>query len=241
MSYLFNAFIVFLGTALGSALIIFWRRAFNYSVALSFSGGVMLVASFSSLIIPGIEKGGFFLTSIGILMGFVFLGVLENIFPHEHILKGYEGMLSMHKMKKLFLITIGVIIHNIPEGLSVGIASAYSQEVGLDLAIAIAIQDIPEGLIISLALYFAKMSLLVPILIGVLSGVVEAIPAILGYWAFEILKDFIAVGLGFGGGAMIYVTVKEIFPEVYAQHNDQLKVTVGFLIGFMLMLFLDTL
>ncbi len=238
---IFNALILFLATAIGSALILFWKRPFSYRVALSFSGGVMLVASFLSLIVPAIESGGFLLAATGIFLGFVFLGILENLFPHEHILKGYEGIFSLHTIKKLYLITIGVVIHNIPEGLSVGIATAHSKDLGFDLAIAMGVQDIPEGLIVSLTLYSMKMSLAVPIIVGVLSGLVESLSALFGYIAFELVKDLISLGLGFGGGAMIYVTVKEVFPEIYTQSNNHLKITLGFLLGFMLMLFLETM
>ncbi len=238
---LYSSALLFVGTALGSLLVLLWRKPFSYHTALSFSGGVMLVASFLSLIVPGIEKGGFLPTSAGILTGFALLGFIENLFPHEHTLKGYEGRLTLGRSRRLLLIALGVIIHNIPEGLSVGIAGAHSDRLGQDLAIAIAIQDMPEGLVVSLTLYLMTSSLSLPILVGVLSGLLESAFALLGYLFFETFGEYLAFGLGFGGGAMLYVTVKEVFPEVYADEKANLRVTLGFLAGFMLMLLLDTL
>ena len=242
MSYIWqNALFLLLGTAIGSFLLIFWKKPFDYNTSLAFSGGVMLVASFMSLIIPGIESGGFFITTLGILLGFALLGLVENLFPHEHILKGYEGKISFGKSKRLLLIAFGIFIHNIPEGLSVGVATAYSDKVGRDLAIAISLQDVPEGLVVSLPLYLMTGSIFIPILIGLLSGLLESAFAVLGYFTIEVFKGLLSFALGFGGGAMLYVTIKEVFPEVYAEGVSHIRATVGFLLGFVVMLFLDTL
>jgi ZIP family zinc transporter len=143
-----------IGTALGSFIVLFFRGTAlsSLNVSLSFAGGVMLTASFTSLILPAVEKGGFSKTALGVILGFGVMALVERLFPHEHPNIGQEGILPL-KMKKLTLIVVGIIIHNIPEGLSVGIATAYSGKDGLATALAISIQDIPEGLVVSLPIY----------------------------------------------------------------------------------------
>ncbi|QWK19933.1 MAG: ZIP family metal transporter [Hydrogenobacter thermophilus] len=236
----FSSLLLLLGTSAGSLMaVIFKRVPMSVNLNLSFAGGVMLVASFTSLIIPGIQKGGFVQTSLGILMGFALIGIIEHLFPHQHVIKGAEGVIKSQKLKKLYLIVAGVAIHNIPEGFGVGVSSAYSLETGTATAIAIAIQDIPEGLIVTLALMVANDRIMVPIVAGVLSGIVESLFCLLGFYTFDTFRNFLALGLGIGGGAMIYITVKEVFPEVYSEGSHTVS-TLGFLAGFLLMLFLDT-
>jgi ZIP family zinc transporter len=132
-----------------------------------------------------------------------------------------------------------VIIHNIPEGFAVGVSSAYSLGKGTATAIAIAIQDIPEGLIVSLVLMVANRGIAVPVLVGIISGIAESMFCFLGFYTFEVFSVLLPVGLGLGGGAMIYITVKEVFPEAYSQGSHVVS-TLGFLAGFLLMLLLDT-
>ncbi|MFN3471885.1 MAG: ZIP family metal transporter [Aquificaceae bacterium] len=227
------------GTFLGSLFAVLFKRSFiSIGPALSFTGGVMLVASFTSLILPGIEVGGFLKVALGIIVGFGVMALIEGMVPHEHTLKGKEG-LTQHKINKLYLIVFAVIIHNIPEGLSVGIASAYSVDKGLETAIAIALQDIPEGLVVSLPLMVISGKVLIPLWVGFLSGLLEAFFSLLGFVFFEHFKNLLAFGLGFGGGAMVYITAKEVFPEAYAE-GKHTQSTVAFLVGLLLMLFLDT-
>ncbi|RME13066.1 MAG: ZIP family metal transporter, partial [Aquificota bacterium] len=223
----------------GSLLAVVFRKPFlSVGVSLSFTGGVMLVASFTSLILPGLEVGSFFDVALGIVMGFAVMALLENLVPHEHTLKGVEGF-SPQRVGRLYLIVLAVIIHNIPEGLSVGIASAYSPEKGIETAIAIALQDVPEGFVVSLPLMVITGKMLMPLWAGFLSGLLEALFALAGYAFFEVFKGFLAMGLGFGGGAMVYITAKEVFPEAYAE-GKHTQVTLAFLLGLLLMLFLDT-
>ena len=239
MDILFLSLILLLGTFSGSLLAIFFKSPFlSVGISLSFTGGVMLVASFTSLILPGLEVGNFFSVALGIILGFLVMALLENLVPHEHTLKGREG-LSHEKVGRLFLIVSAVILHNIPEGLSVGIATAYSIDKGFETATAIALQDVPEGFVVSLPLVVMTGKAFVPLLIGFLSGLLEAIFSLVGYALFETFENFLALGLGFGGGAMIYITAKEVFPEAYAE-GKHTQSTIAFLIGLLLMLFLDT-
>ncbi len=236
---LYNSLLLLLGTFLGSLLSVLLRKAFpSMSVSLSFAGGVMLVASFTSLILPGIKVGGFYEVALGISAGFAFMALLENLVPHEHTLKGREG-LSVERIGRLYLIVLGITIHNVPEGISVGVASAYELQKGFETAIAIAIQDIPEGLVVSLPLMFITNRTLIPLLVGFASGLLESLFAMGGYALFEVFKDHLAFGLGFGGGAMVYITAKEVFPEAYSE-GKHTQATVAFLLGLLLMLFLDT-
>jgi ZIP family zinc transporter len=142
-----GSLLLVVGTALGSFMVLFFRgkTSPSLSISLSFAGGVMLTASFASLILPAVERGGFLKTALGVVLGFGVMAFVERLFPHEHPTMGQEGILPL-KMKKLILIVVGIIIHNIPEGLSVGIATAYSGKDGLATALAISLQDIPEGL-----------------------------------------------------------------------------------------------
>ncbi len=231
-----SSFLLFFGTSLGSFLGLFFKL--DVKIALSFSGSVMLVASFTSLILPAIETGGYLSTVLGIIFGFLVIALIENIFPHEHIIKGFEGRKTRINIGKVLLIVIGIIIHNIPEGLSVGISLAHSEEKGLITAIAISIQDFPEGLIVTLPMVAVSGSYLFPLVWGVLSGLIESLFCLLGFFTFELSKNLLPFGLGFGGGAMIYITVKEVFPEAFKEAD--IKTTVSFLIGFLIALYLDT-
>lgn len=239
-SILLNSLLLLLGTSAGSLLALTLKKVpLSVNLNLAFAGGVMMVASFTSLIVPGIETGGFLQTSLGIISGFLLIGLMENLFPHEHAIKGYEGALHTKRLKKLMLVTIGVVIHNIPEGFGVGVSSAYSMDKGYITAIAISLQDIPEGLIVSLSLMVIKDKVLIPLTVGLASGAVESLFSLLGFYTFDVFKEALAFGLGLGGGAMIYIIIKEVFPEVYSDGSSLIS-TVGFLLGFLLMLLLDT-
>ncbi|WP_333783963.1 ZIP family metal transporter [Thermocrinis sp.] len=240
MDILINSFLLVVGTTVGSMLILLRKKPFSYiNEALAFAGGVMLTASFTSLILPGVETGGFFKTALGIVLGFVFMGFIERLFPHEHAFMGQEGLLKL-RMKRLTLLVIGVIIHNIPEGLSVGISTAYSSKEGLITAFAISIQDIPEGLVVSLPIYALTGAMSTAIMLGFFSGLVEGIFSLAGFLFMKGFMQTLAVGLGFGGGAMLYVTVKEVFPEAYSEGSG-FYTTLSFLFGVLVMLFLDTM
>ncbi|MFN3598777.1 MAG: ZIP family metal transporter [Aquificaceae bacterium] len=239
MNIIFISLFLLLGTFLGSFLAVVFKRSFiGISTSLALTGGVMLVASFTSLILPGIELGGFSKVALGIIFGFGVMALIEGIVPHEHTLKGKEG-LTQHRINKLYLVVLAVIIHNIPEGLSVGIASAYSIQEGFKTSIAIALQDIPEGLVVSLPLMVISGKVIMPLWVGFLSGLLEAFFALAGFVFFEHFKNLLAFGLGFGGGAMVYITAKEVFPEAYAE-GKHTQSTIAFLLGLLLMLLLDT-
>ncbi|ASJ00679.1 ZIP family metal transporter [Thermococcus gorgonarius] len=236
---------VALMTTLGALVAIFANRMpkWGVDVSLSFAAGVMIVASFTSLILPAIESTGRFVPAgIGILLGVITIYAIDRFIPHEHLVKGYEGPKEFkEKLRVVWLIVLAVIIHNLPEGLAVGTSLVYNLQTGLVTAIAIGIQDFPEGAVVSLPLATLQKRRLVPIILGALSGVAEMVMVILGAVLFTIFHSLLPYGLGMAGGAMLYVTVKEMIPEIYKREENETLVTLGFFLGFYVMLFLDSM
>jgi ZIP family zinc transporter len=199
----------------------------------------MLVASFTSLIIPSIEQGNIFITNLGVIGGFLFVYLLEIFIPHiENI--SIKTDLDIDKAKTVFFIVGAIIIHNLPEGLAVGVSLENDLHRGLVTAVAIGIQDIPEGLAISLPLIYLSKRKLLPILIGLLSGLSEAIFVILGVLIFSLADVLLPIGLSLAGGSMLYIVIKEIFPHIYRNENEKL-ITFFFLLGLIIMLSLDSI
>ncbi|WP_457742832.1 ZIP family metal transporter [Thermococcus sp.] len=234
---------VALMTSLGAMVALFAKRIPEGGVdfSLSFAAGVMIVASFTSLILPAIESSGFVPAGIGIALGVFVIYAIDRLLPHEHLVKGYEGPRGMReRLRKIWLLVFALIIHNLPEGLAVGTSLVYNLEVGLITAIAIGIQDFPEGTVVSLPLAVIQKKSLGPVLIGVLSGLAEMVMVILGAVFFTIFSWSLPYGLGLAGGAMLYVTVKEMIPEIYKGEKSETLVTLGFFAGFYVMLLLDS-
>ena len=235
---------VALMTSLGSLLAIFANKLpeWGLDASLSFAAGVMIVASFTSLILPGIEiTGRFEPVAIGIFLGIMLIFLMDRYLPHEHRVTGYEGPKRFReKIRMMWLIIFAVIIHNLPEGLAVGTTMVYDLHLGIVTAIAIGIQDIPEGTVVSLPLAIMQGRLSKPVLTGVMSGVAEMIMVVVGALFFTCFSSFLPYGMGLAGGAMLYVTVKEMIPEIYAKREHEIIITAGFFLGFYVMLFLDS-
>ena len=246
--------IPFLGTALGSAMVFFMRKEMNKKVQkllLGFAAGVMIAASFWSLIIPSMDmaeeqgKITWLPAAIGFSLGILFLLALDHIIPHLHLKKDKpEGIRS--KLKNSTMMVLAVTLHNIPEGMAVGVvfAGMMSQETGITflgavaLAIGIAIQNFPEGAIISMPLRAEGVSKSKAFLYGMLSGVVEPIGAIITILITNTVLPILPYILSFAAGAMIYVVVEELIPE--AQEGEHTDIgTIGVAIGFVLMMILD--
>ncbi|ASJ10003.1 Gufa protein [Thermococcus sp. P6] len=236
---------VALMTSLGAMIALFAKRlpAGGVDLSLSFAAGVMLVASFTSLIIPAINSTGSFTPAgLGIALGILLIYVIDRFLPHEHLVKGYEGPPSMKdRIRKVWLLVIAVMIHNLPEGLAVGVSLVYSLELGLITTVAIGIQDFPEGTVISLPLAAIGGKRLQPVVMGVLSGLSEMAMVLVGAYFFDLFSWLLPYGLGLAGGAMLYVTIKEMVPEIYRGETSETLVTLGFFIGFYVMLFLDSM
>ena len=246
--------IPFLGTTLGAAMVFLMKNKINNKIEkllLGFASGVMIAASIWSLLIPAIEmsesqgKIAWVPATIGFLLGITFLLVLDSVIPHLHLKSDKpEGIKS--KLKKTTMMVFAVTLHNIPEGMAVGVtfAGALTQNAGITmagafaLAIGIAIQNFPEGAIISMPLKSEGMSKSKAFLYGTLSGIVEPIGAIITILLTSAVVPILPYLLAFAAGAMIYVVVEELIPESQAGEHSNIG-TIGVAIGFVVMMILD--
>ena len=246
--------IPFLGTTLGAAMVFLMKNKINNKIEkllLGFASGVMIAASIWSLLIPAMEmseaqgKIAWVPATIGFLLGITFLLVLDSVIPHMHLKSDKpEGIKS--KLKKTTMMVFAVTLHNIPEGMAVGVtfAGALTQNAGITmagafaLAIGIAIQNFPEGAIISMPLKSEGMSKSKAFLYGTLSGIVEPIGAIITILLTNTVVPMLPYLLAFAAGAMIYVVVEELIPESQAGKHSNIG-TIGVAIGFVVMMILD--
>ena len=246
--------IPFLGTSLGAACVFFMKRSLSDAVQRSLTGfaaGVMVAASVWSLLIPAIEQSAamgalsFLPAFLGFWAGILFLLLLDHIIPHLHAKSGQvEGPQS--QLQRTTMMVLAVTLHNIPEGMAVGVVyagflsgSAQITAAGaLALSLGIAIQNFPEGAIISLPLRAEGMGKGRAFWGGVLSGVVEPIGAVLTILAASLIVPALPYLLSFAAGAMLYVVVEELIPEMSQGAHSNIG-TVFFAVGFSLMMVLD--
>ena len=242
--------IPFLGTALGSAFVFFMKKeipALVQKVLLGFASGVMVAASVWSLLIPSMEMGqgtgAVIPPTVGLLAGFAFLLLIDYITPHIHASGEAEGPRS--SLSRTAKLTLAVTIHNFPEGMAVGVAIAgalssanFNMAGALALSLGIAIQNVPEGAIISMPLRAAGNSRWKAFAIGALSGIVEPIGGTLVLFLATSILGIMPYMLAFAAGAMLYVVVEELVPE-YSQGRHSNVGTIGFALGFALMMVLD--
>lgn len=237
------------GTMLGSAFVFFMKDGIPAGLQkalLGFASGVMVAASVWSLIIPALElgeaPGNVVPVTIGLLAGFAFLLLIDYITPHIHPVGGPEGPRS--KLSRTTMLALAVTIHNFPEGMAVGVAIAgaltsdFSMAGALALSLGIAIQNIPEGAIISMPLKAAGNSRARAFAIGSLSGVVEPLGGALVLLLATVATATMPYLLPFAAGAMLYVVIEELIPEASEGEHSNLA-TVGFAVGFALMMVLD--
>lgn len=254
MNVLIGIFLPFFGTTLGSACVFFMKGEMPDKMRKTLAGfaaGVMVAASVWSLLIPAMElcsdmgKLAFLPAVIGFLLGIVFLLVLDEVVPHLHVAQEEpEG--PKVQLKKTTMLVLAVTLHNIPEGMAVGvvIAGMLSGDAGISLmgalalSIGIAIQNFPEGAIISMPLKANGMNKGKAFLYGSLSGIVEPIASLITIALASYLIPFIPYLLSFAAGAMLYVVVEELIPETAEGEHTNLG-TIGFAIGFALMMMLD--
>lgn len=244
----------FIGTTLGASLVFFLKDKINnklQKILLGFASGVMIAASIWSLIIPSIDmsfelgKWSFAPAAIGFLLGILFLLFLDTVIPHLHINStDPEGPKS--NLKKNTMMIFAITLHNIPEGMAVGVVLAgalsgsapISLSAALALAIGIAIQNFPEGAIISMPLVRNGETKKKAFLYGVISALVEPLAAAITMLFIGIIAPILPYILAFAAGAMIYVVVEELIPESQAGEHNNLA-TISLAIGFVLMMILD--
>ena len=246
--------IPFLGTTLGAACVFFMTKSFGDLVQRSLAGfaaGVMVAASIWSLLIPAIEQSedmgklSFLPAFIGFWSGVLFLLLLDRLIPHLHVgSEQAEGPKS--KLGRTTMMVLAVTLHNIPEGMAVGVVYAgflsgntqITAASALALSLGIAIQNFPEGAIISMPLRAEGERKGRAFLGGVLSGVVEPIGAVLTLLAAQLVIPALPYLLSFAAGAMLYVVVEELIPEMSQGRHSNLG-TVFFAVGFSVMMTLD--
>ncbi|MGC8971822.1 MAG: ZIP family metal transporter [bacterium] len=242
-------------TALGSAGV-FLTREVNRKLLdgmLGFASGVMISASFWSLLSPAIEMSKELYTLhwlpavIGFLLGGLCLYIIDKIIPHLHINfpeESTEGIKTT--WRRTTLLVLAVTLHNIPEGLAVGVAfgasaiklSSASLASAVTLAIGIGLQNFPEGLAVSMPLRREGLSTFKSFWYGQLSGIVEPIAGVIGAWAVLIARPLLPYALAFAAGAMIYVVVEELIPEAQKSGETDFP-TIGAMMGFAIMMLLD--
>ncbi len=237
------------GTMIGSSFVLFMKRDIPdrlQKTLLGFASGVMVAASVWSLLIPSIEMAGekILPAAVGFLTGIGFLLLIDELTPHLHIgSQKAEGPRS--RLSRTAMLALAVTIHNLPEGMAVGVvfageAQGLTLTAALAVSIGIAIQNIPEGAIISMPMHAEGNSRWRSFLIGSLSGVVEPVGSVAILLLASALGAVLLYMLAFAAGAMMYVVVEELIPETAQGRHTNLS-TIGFAIGFVLMMAMDVL
>jgi ZIP family zinc transporter len=242
-------------TAAGAALVFFFHRENRklLDTMLGFAAGVMIAASFWSLLAPAIEmsRGGrfpeWFPAATGFLLGAAFLRLTDRLLPHLHMLKKTEEAEGIQtRWRRTTLLVLAITLHNIPEGLAVGVAFGAAAH-GLEwatvasataLAIGIGIQNLPEGAAVSVPLAREGVSKFKSFWYGQLSGMVEPVAGVIGAAAVLTWEPILPYALAFAAGAMIFVVVEEVVPEAQQSGHADLA-TMGSILGFVVMMILD--
>ena len=251
---MYLVFIPLVGTTLGAAMDFLMKEQLNATLEktlLGLAAGVMIAASVWSLLIPSIEmaeeqgKVAWIPAAVGFLLGMVFLLILDSIIPHLHMgSEDPEGVKS--ELSKTTMLVLAVTLHNLPEGMAVGVAvagalaenSSITMAAALALAVGIAIQNFPEGAIISMPLCATGGTKKRAFLYGFLSGIVEPIGALLTIALAHLILPLLPYLLSFAAGAMMYVVIEELIPEAQQGKHSNLG-TIGAALGFVLMMILD--
>lgn len=252
--------IPFIGTTLGAACVYFMKNELKDKVQKGLSGfaaGVMVAASIWSLIMPAMDmveadmgRMAWIPAAVGFLVGVFFLLFLDSVIPHQHIDSDHPEGMKAESLRKTTMMVLAVIIHNIPEGMAVGVSfagviygsSQMTMAGAMVLAIGIAIQNFPEGAIISMPLKAVGVNKHKAFGLGVFSGAVEPVAAVLTILLSRFLVPILPYLLAFAAGAMMYVVVEELVPEATGEGESHTNVgTLGFAAGFVIMMVLDVM
>ena len=224
----------------------FKKQSHTFSdIVLSFAAGVMLAAAVVGLVIPSLEYGGRYgivFTVVGIFAGAICLSFVDKLVPHLHRLMGADDE-SHHNadLNKVLLFVLAIAIHNLPEGIAAGVGFGSGDTAhALLIAGGIALQNIPEGMVIIAPMLAAGVSTRKTFVCAMLTGVVEVVGTLIGYFAVSIASAILPFALAFAGGTMLYVISDEMIPETHA-HGHERGATYALLVGFCLMLVSDVL
>ncbi len=241
------------GATVVGALIgfIFRKLSHRFSdIVLSFAAGVMLAAAGLGLIIPAIEYGtadygtawGLVIACAGIFTGALCLNLVDKLVPHLHNLMGADTEEHQNsQLSKVILFVAAIAIHNLPEGIAAGVSFGTDDPTGaLLIAGGIALQNIPEGMVVIGPMLAAGVSPRKTFIIGMLTGLVEVVGTLIGYFAVSIASAILPFALAFAGGTMLYVISDEMIPETHA-HGNERGATYALLVGFCLMLVMDVI
>ena len=214
-------------------------------IVLSFAAGVMLAAAVLGLIIPSLDYGGkygIFTTVAGIFCGAVCLNLIDKLVPHLHKFVGVETEAhNNEKLSKVLLFVMAIAIHNLPEGIAAGVGfGSGDNSQALIIAGGIALQNIPEGMVIIAPMLAAGISPYRTFILAMITGLVEVVGTLLGYFAVSISAAVLPFALAFAGGTMLYVISDEMIPETHA-HGSERGATYALLVGFCIMLLTDVL
>ena len=216
-------------------------------IILSLAAGVMLAAAVVGLILPSLEYGGkwsILVTAVGLFAGAVCLNLIDKLVPHLHKMTGMDGEAhpeQTERLNKVLLFVMAIAIHNLPEGIAAGVSFGTGNTTqALTVAGGIALQNIPEGMVIIAPMIAAGMSRRRTFVIAMMTGVVEVIGTLIGYFAVQVSAFILPFALAFAGGTMLYVISDEMIPETHA-HGSERGATYALLAGFVLMLAMDFL
>jgi ZIP family zinc transporter len=238
-------------TTLGAIPVFFLRQISQktQNAFLGFAAGVMLAASFFSLIIPGLEAAGelhnqnrtiaALIIASAVLIGAGTLHVLNRLAPHEHFIIGPKSGAERSKLKRIWLFVIAITLHNFPEGLAVGVSFGDPDtSAGYATALGIGLQNVPEGLAVALSLAAVGYSRIFSFVVALLTGLIEPVGGVLGIGLISLSSELLPWGLGFAGGAMIWVVSSEIIPETH-RDNQEGTATPALMLGLAVMMTLD--
>ena len=230
-----------IGSILGFCFKSMSHRFSDY--VLSFAAGVMLAAAVLGLVLPSLEYGGEYgivITVAGIFAGALCLNLIDKLVPHLHRLAGTEIESHAHAdLSKVLLFVMAIAIHNLPEGIAAGVGfGSGDTSQAMMIAAGIALQNVPEGMVIISPLLAAGVSSKRTFILALMTGVVEVVGTLIGYFAVSLASAILPFALSFAGGTMLYVISDEMIPETHA-HGGERGATYALLAGFCLMLFMD--
>ncbi len=228
-----------LATGVGALPVLLMRRVSDrlLNSMLGFSAGIMLAATFFSLLGPAIELGGVWIAVFGIMLGAVALHLADRFIPHFHPVSGTEGPSS--RLSRVWLFALAVTIHNFPEGLAVGVSFGGGDvTTGLVVAMAIGLQNMPEGLAVALPLLGEGYSKRRSLWYATLTGLAEPVGGFLGVTLVYIFHSILSWALAFAAGAMLFVISDEVIPETHRKGFER-GATFSLIVGFIVMMLLD--